>query len=79
MSDRWPTSPDDLWTKEERDEAKGRYVGLRCPICGDRSPTVDQQTDVHRNAMNEWWRNHHRVHVPYPIIEVRPPIEDGAT
>lgn len=48
---------------------ENRYVRLRCPECGYRSPVCDQRTDVRRSLLHEWWVKHREAHLPYPIIE----------
>ena len=47
-----------------------RFVRIRCPICNMTSPVVDQQEDVRRDGMGNWWQRHRLDHLPHPIIEV---------
>lgn len=47
-----------------------RFVLVRCPICNNISPVVDQRKDPQRKAMGDWWDLHKRLHMPYPIIEL---------
>lgn len=56
-----------------------RYVRARCRECGAESPVCDQQADVRRSIVGEWWERHKRdFHAPdldweiapAPIVEV---------
>lgn len=46
-----------------------RYVRLRCPVCIDVSPVCDQQEDIRRTTLENWWAEHLRRHVPWPTFE----------
>lgn len=49
----------------------GRYVGMACPLCDERSPTCDQREDPVRVALLHWWQDHRIKHMPLPVLEVR--------
>ncbi len=39
-----------------------RYIFARCPVCKVDSPVCDQETDIWRQTISDWWFPHFDKH-----------------
>jgi hypothetical protein len=53
-----------------------RYITGRCPVCNVMSPVCDQQEDIRRETISNWWFRHFdSQHRFGPIFERAKPPE----
>lgn len=47
-----------------------RYIRARCPVCQVYSPICDQQEDIRRQVISDWWHPHfNEFHRFGPVFE----------
>lgn len=53
-----------------------RYIIGRCPVCYVDSPVCDQQEDIRREVIGQWWREHFdKTHRFGPVFfRAAPPV-----
>lgn len=61
------------------EHAANRYIRGRCPVCQTVSPVCDQQEDIRRETISDWWFPHfNEFHRFGPVFErVTPAHIDG--